>query len=426
VRAGAILGAGAVMPKFSMAQAKGSDIIKVALIGCGGRGTDAVCDMFGADKNIKLVALADLFEDKLEFAKNKFEKKFGSKPEFKTFWGVSKDRMFAGFDAYKHALACDVDVVILATPAIFRYEHMKAAIEAKKHIFAEKPWAVDIITLRKMYELTALADKMGVNVVSGTQRRHHTGYIEAFKRVKDGQIGEIVGANCAWLSPSYAGQNLIEENLSPEEVRYQLRNFFCFIWTSGDSIVDQMIHNLDICNWFIGKKPQEIVGFGGRNVPDFPMPKYGNRFSHFTVDYGYGEGMHLTAMGKQEPKSTRCIFERIVGTKGVLEMSLHPDTQRIYGEKPWVFDNSAGVNCLELEHATLLNAIRKGERVNMIDDMLASNLMAITGRQAAYSGTKFKYDWTLLKSQERLVPENIEFGLKPIAPCPSTSTYSLI
>ncbi len=431
VKSAGILGAAAVLPKYSMAQVKGSDKIKFAIIGCGGRGMGAVDDLFRADQNTQLVAMADLFEDRLvssyDALEKRMEKNFPGK--MSEMVNVPKERRFSGFDAYKKALECDVDVVILAAPAIFREPHMRAAIMAKKHVFAEKPFAVDIVSLRKMYDLPELAEKIGVSVISGTQRRYHTGYLEAYDRVKDGQIGDIVSMTGAWLSPAYAGIGLLEKDTDPETVRYQIRNFFCFIWACGDFFIDQTIHCMDVCRWFYGddKRPAEVIGYGGRNT-ELPMREYGSRYTNFTVDYSYENGVHLTAMGRQQLKSTRAIFERIVGTKGVLEMSLHPEGQRITGEKPWEFKSEKYPDCLALEHAFLLKSIREGKPVNRIKQMLESNLMAITGRQAAYSGMRFKYEWTWAKSQENFIPENLhDLDSKlPLQPTPNPENYRLV
>ncbi len=430
VKSASILGAASVLPKYSMAQVRGSDRLKVALIGCGGRGNGAVRDLFEADSNTQLIAIADLFEDKLALAEKQtldfLDRKF--KDQKSDMYKVTNETKFFGFDAYKKIMQTDADIVILATPAIFRAEQMRAAIMAKKHVFAEKPFATDIITLRKMYELIPLAESMNVSVISGTQRRYDEGYQESKKRVEDGQIGDIIAMDCAWLSPYYAGAPVRDEQLDIDEVEYQLRNFHCFIWSSGDSIVDQMIHNVDVCRWFYGedKKPEKVIGYGGRNI-NYPVGKYGNRFSHFTVDYDYANGVHLCAKGRQEANTSYGIYERIVGTKGVLTMSLHPKSNTIVGEKPWAFDRkNETMRCESREHLFLITAIREGKCVNTIKTMLDSNLMMITGRQAAYSGKEFKYDWTFVKSQERLVPDVVAFGKKPIDPVPNAENYQLM
>ncbi len=430
VKTTGVLGAMSVLPRYSMAQVKGSDRIKIGLIGCGHRGTGALRDLFTADSNTQLFAMADIFEDRIpESLKKTNDFLDKTYPEKKSeMLNIPQERIFMGFDGYKKVLECGVDIVILATPAIFRYEHIKAAIEAKVHVFAEKPFATDIITLRKMYELIDLANKAKISVVAGTQRRYHEGYIESIKRVQDGQIGEILSAEAVWLSNGYAGYAYHKDEGDPNDLRYQLRNFFCFIWSSGDCIVDQVIHNVDVCRWAIGddKNPIEVWGYGGRNI-DLPSPKYGDRYSNFTVHYTYANGVTLTAMSRQEPKSASVIMEKIVGTKGILEMGTYPDYNRIIGQNAWEFKSEKPVNYLSAEHAFLLSAVREGRHVNKIKALLDTNLMMIVGRQAAYSGQRFKYDWTMQKSQEKLVPDVIDLNAKlPVGNIPNATNYKLV
>ncbi len=439
VKMGAVAGAAAMMPKFSFAQVKGNDRIKVGLVGCGGRGTGATRNMIDADRNIKIVGFADLFEDKLPLAvkniKEHLDKKYPK--ESNDVLDVNTVKKFAGWDAIDALLKEDVDLIIDAAPPCFRTPHYAKIVEAGKHAFLEKPACIDITQAREMMELSKKATEKGLSVVCGNQRRYYQGYQEAIKRVQDGGIGEMLSAQVYWNSGAYVGEwqtnNLIKQgklNYAQDSIEYQVRNWFSFIWTSGDHLVEQHVHNIDVVMWALGdnRLPIDVRGFGGRST-DLPVHKYGDRYSHFAVDFDMGDGFRLSSYCHQDPKTAVEVGERIVGTNGIMYTNLYGNmtiTDR-KGKVLWQFDKSQGTEALVNEHAYLLNSVRNGLRVNKIDPLLNSNLLAIAGRMSAFSGKKFKYDWMLNRSKENLMPEKLDWGvIVPLKPVPVPGAYPLV
>ena len=276
----AVAGAAAALPKFSAAEVGKKSQLKVGLVGCSGRGIGAVENMLqAANGSVKIVAIADLFADRNDLAIKAFEryaKKFG-----KDTIDVPTSRRFSGWDAYKQILGEDIDIIIHATPPVFRPLHIREFVKAGKHLFVEKPACVDPVQCREMLEIADEADKKGLTIIPGIQRRFHAGYQEAIKRMQDGQIGEVLGAQAYWLNSRFFIQDngvLRLQNPDPEEMEYQIRNWFIFRWTSGDCYVEQHVHNLDVILWGLGKDPKEVCGIGGRRW-DIEFPKYGDRFS---------------------------------------------------------------------------------------------------------------------------------------------------
>jgi len=433
VKAGAILGAAASLPRFSMAQVKTSNKIKVGLIGCGGRGTGAVADSFAANPDYELVAIADLFQDKIDSFParldgmiKKSRAEYGAKPE-----QANVKQRFVGFDAYKKLCETDVDVVIEATPPAFRPNHAEAIIDAGKHAFLEKPAGVDATQMHQMMRVAQKADQKKLSVVCGTQRHYNKGYQEAMERMKNGDIGEIVALYCYWNSAGYVGQPQLDnapqfiKDLPVDSMEYQIRNWFSFIWASGDHIVEQHVHNLDVILWGFDYKrmPVEVSGMGGRGT-DLPTPKYGNRFSHFAIDYDMGDGLRLSSYCRQEPGTTSFVGERFVGTKGILETH-EGGNQVIKGAKAWESGNIPLPSLVE-EHRFLADSIRAGTPVNTLHNLIKSTTVGIAGRMSAFSGKRFKYDWVMAKSQENLVPSPMEFRVNAISPVPVPGKYPLV
>lgn len=292
--------------------------------------------MDAANGSVELVAIADLFPDRLELAMKTFggyQKKFDS---CKGNFDIPASRQYSGWDAYKQLLEQGgVDVVIHATPPVFRPLHLRAIVEAGKHLFVEKPACVDPTQARELYEIADLADKKGLTIIPGVQRRFHPGYVEAIKRIQDGQIGDIIAVQAYWLNSRFwiqDGSKLRLQNPDPMQMEYQIRNWFIFRWTSGDCYVEQHVHNLDVVRWALGKDPLEVNGVGGRRW-DFQYPKLGDRFSHFAVDFDFGNGLHCASYSRRENKSKDYVLERFVGTKGILETNENR-MQRITAASP--------------------------------------------------------------------------------------------
>lgn len=421
VKTAALSATVAALPKFGFARVFGSDRIKVGLVGCGGRGTAAICNMISADKNVAIVAVADLFADKhadsIKKISDHAKKLYPS--EASDIVNADKIKKFAGWDCIDQLLAEDVDLVVDATPPVFRTPHYAKIVAAGKHAFLEKPACVDVTQAREMFAISAKAKEKGLSVVCGTQRRYHEGYCDVIKRVQDGEIGEIVSAQCFWLGSYYVGQALhdnfaksgVLDGLEPDDIEYQIRNWPSFIWTSGDNIVEQHVHNIDVIMWALGDKrmPVDVRGLGGRGT-DLPSPTYGDRFTNFSVDFDFGDGLRLASYCQQDPGCSDSVGERIIGTKGIMITQNYGGVCRLTDRqgKPLYTPSTDIPQCIEMEHKFLLDSIRAGRRVNTLDTLVNSTLLAVAGRMSAYSGKKFKFEWLLRKSRESLVPANVD------------------
>ncbi len=440
VKAGAVIGASAVLPKFGFAATKGSDRIKVGVIGCGGRATGASRNMMSADQNIEFVAFADLFEDKIQGAIDAIEKhaKKNFEKDAAKIINPAKVQRFSGWNCVDQLLSMkEIDVVIEATPPVFRTPHYKKIVAAGKHAFLEKPACIDITQARAMLELADEANKKGLSVVCGTQRRYHLGYQEVIKRVQDGVIGDIMSAQCYWNGGYYVGHGQHDamekkglfKGLTPDDMEYQIRNWFSFIWTSGDHIVEQHVHNIDVIMWALGdnRMPVDVRGMGGRDT-DLPVPTYGDRFSHFAVDFDMGEGVRLSSYCQQVPAVSGEVGERIVGTKGIMYTHLARGACKITDLKGNLIYAPEGdiPQELEMEHKFLLDNIRAGKQVNTLKTLVNSTLLAIAGRMSAFSGKKFKFEWMMRRSKENLVPEKMGFYKNPVAGVPVPGKYKLV
>lgn len=395
----------AAAASFALAQDSNSGTIRVGLIGCGGRGTGAAEDALQAAKmlkvNLEIVALADLFEDRLKGCRQYLAK-------HKDAVKVTDDTCFVGFDAYQKLLKTDVTYVILATPPGFRPIHFEAAIEAGKHVFMEKPVAVDPVGVRRVLEAGKRARMKNLGVVAGTQRRHQKSYLETIQRIKDGAIGEIVAARCYW---NQGGLWARKREDGWTDMEWQCRNWLYFDWLSGDHIVEQHIHNIDVINWVVGGYPVKAVGVGGRQVRTDAL--YGNIYDHFAIDFEYANGVHLLSMCRQQPGTENAsnVSEAVVGTKGIADPG-----GWIRGQEEWRFQGKQ-TNPYVQEHADLIQSIRDGKPLNEAEQVASSTLTAIMGREAAYTGKVITWD-EIYNSNLDLSPAKHEFGPNPARPVP--------
>jgi predicted dehydrogenase len=390
--------------------AQGSDAIRVGVIGCGGRGTGATIDCLTADPGVRVVALGDLVPDRIESSLKTLKEKFPDRVD------VPANRCFTGFDNYLGVCSCpDVNLIITAAPPGFRPVHLKAAIEAGKHVFMEKPAAVDPVGVRSVMASSELAAKKGLAIVAGTQRRHQTLYIELMKRIHGGQIGEIVAAQCYWnMGDLWVRPR--DSNMS--EMEWQCRNWLYFSWLSGDHIVEQHVHNIDVVNWAIGSMPKNIMGTGGRQVRI--APEYGNIFDHFFVEFEYANGVRVASMCRQTKGCAERVEERIVGTKGVALSA-----GEIRGEKPWKF-TAKETNPYVLEHVDLIASIRRGKPLNEGRRIAESTMCAIIGRMSAYTGRAISWEWAMNTSTLNLSPAKYAFGPNPVDPVAVPGTTPLV
>ena len=391
------------------AYAAGSDKIRIGLIGCGGRGSGAVNNCINADPSAELVAMGDVFKDRidksLDLVKrgNQIAEKV-SPERIK----ITPDTRFGGFDAYQKVLACDVDVVILATPPHFRPMHLRAAVEAGKHVFMEKPVAVDPVGVRSIIASSELAEKKGLAIVAGTMKRHQTHYIEVINRVHRGDIGNIVGGQCYYNT---GGLWIKDRQPSWSDMEWQCRNWLYFTWLSGDHIVEQHVHNIDVMNWAMGSHPTKCLGIGGRGVRT--DPKYGNIFDHFTVEYEYPSGARIVSMCRQMDGCSERVSERVVGTKGT--MVTDDSMSAIEGQNAYKHQGEES-NPYVQEHADLIASIRQGKPLNEGRRVAESTLTAIMGRMSAYTGRELSWDWVMNASKLDLTPAKYEFGDLPVEP----------
>lgn len=401
--AGASRSADARAAEAAYGTPKTADKIKVGLIGCGGRGTGAAIDAVHAAPNVEIVALGDVFRDHLDQCRGTLSN------EVPAAMKVTQEQCFTGFDAYRGVLAADVNYVILATPPGFRPVHFEAAIAAGKHVFMEKPVAVDPPGVRRMIRAAQQARQQGVSVVAGTQRRHQKHYLEAMKRVHGGQIGEIVGAQCYW--------NMGDLWVKPREpawsdMEWQLRNWLYFTWLSGDHIVEQHVHNLDVVCWALQGLPTRCAGMGGRQSRT--APEFGNVFDHFAVEYEFENGARLLSMCRQAKGCSERVSERIVGTRGVLRID--STSAEITGARPWKYEDPEAPNPYVQEHADLIAAIRTGKPLNEAQRVAESTLVAIMGRMSAYTGRELSWNWAMESSTLNLTPPQLAFGPLPYDP----------
>lgn len=374
--------------------------LKAGLVGCGNRGTGAALNFLSAGNDLQIVALADVFEDKVWDCRSKLQKQKVEVPEANCFWG---------FDAYKKLLETNIDVVILATPPHFRPEHFDAAVQAKKHVFMEKPVAVDPVGARKIIATSRKAENMGLVVITGTQRRHQRDYLETYRQVASGAIGEITGAKAWWLQ-SHVWFRTREEGWS--DMEYMLRNWNNFCWLCGDHILDTHVHNIDIVNWFVGKHPESATGFGGR-----ARRITGDQYDFFSIDFEFGNGLFSHSMSRQIDGCDNSLGELVVGTEGYTNCKntiYNPD-----GSVKWSYEypkNKEGkstevvkVSPYVQEHIHLVTAIRNNQPVVEAERTAVSTLTAIMGRTAAYTGRKVTWD-EMMNSSEKLGPQVYEMG----------------
>jgi len=428
IGAAAALAAVPLLSKLPAARVAGSDRIKVGVIGTGGRGAGAARNCIDAHPSVQIWALGDLFPDRVEECLRKLRNGDGGKsnkkgkgavvgpPAGADRVNVTKERCFSGFDAYKQVINSGVDLVILAAPPQFRPLHLEAAIQAGKHVFAEKPVAVDPVGARRVISIGELAAKKNLAIVAGTQRRHSPDYMELMQRIHDGAIGEIVGGQCYWLQ-----QGLWNLDRKPEwsDMEYQIRNWLYYIWLSGDHIVEQHIHNIDVLNWALGGPPVKAMGMGGRQSRT--EPKYGNIYDHFAVEFEYANGVRVASMCRQVPNTAGRVGERVVGTKGVA----FPDKAKITGAVNWEYKDGRP-NALVLEHVALINSIREGKPLNEARRVAESTLTAILGRTSAYTGKEINYSWILNNSKQDLTPPKFAFGPAPAVEVPIPGVEPLV
>jgi predicted dehydrogenase len=389
--------------------AAGSDLLKVGLIGCGGRGSGAAAQALNADPGTELVALADAFEDILSSCRRRLAREFNreGKPARVT---VDDAHCFVGFDGYKQVIdACDV--VLLASTPHFRPQHLQAAVEAGRHIFCEKPVAVDAPGVLSVLKSSALAAEKKLSLVSGLCWRYHYGKRAIFEQIRSGLIGEIVAMECNYMSGGVWDPRRTREQCS-SDMEYQMRNWYYYTWLSGDFNVEQHIHSLDKMMWAMNDVPPETISAsGGRQVRT--DERYGNIYDHFNVTYKWANGVKAFARCRHWNNCETEVEDYIIGTKGRADVMAH----KIYdhsGNLMWQHEGEGG-DMYQIEHNELFASIRSGNPINNGEYMSKSTLMAIAGRMAAYTGQLLKWD-DVQNSKENLTPPAYEWAALPVAP----------
>jgi predicted dehydrogenase len=385
--------------------AAGSDKIRVGLIGCGGRGTYDAGNCLKAAEGVELVAMGDMFKDRLDNCRRTLTRNQPDKVK------VTDDKCFVGWDAHQKVLATDVNLVILTEPPHFRPSHLKAAVEAGKHVFMEKPAAVDPVGVRSVIQTSELADKKGLTILAGTQMRRISHAVEAAKRVQDGAIGEILGGQCVRLGDAMRSWGPQKREPGWSDMEWQLRRWLFMTWLSGDFIVEMHVHNIDMMNWLIGAHPVQCLGMGGRQART--EPQYGDSYDHFAVEYEYPNGLRVEYMGSQIDKMTDRNDQRLVGTKGSLVADFAG--VKIEGQNPAEIAWDKNDPCVK-QHADQIEAIRRDQRLNEGRRIAESTLTSIMGRMSAYTGRALKWDWAMNASKLDLTPPAYNFGDLPMPP----------
>lgn len=385
-----------VLASSRMVHAAGTDTLKIGLVGCGGRGNGAAVNAARADANVRLTALADVFPDQLDYAKKILPKQLGEK------YAVEDAKCFSGFDGYKQLMETDVDIVLLCTPPHFRPAQLRLAIEKGKHVFCEKPVAVDATGVRHVLESTKLALDKGLNLVSGLCWRYDHGVRATMQQIRDGLIGDIVT-----VQENYLTGTLWHRGRKPEwsEMEYQLRNWLYFTWLSGDHIVEQHIHSLDKALWLMkDEPPANCVGLGGRQVRT--GKEFGNAYDHFAVCYEWANGVRMYSYTRQMTGCHNDVEDYVLGTKG--QAQLLRNVVRPNGGEEWKYRGNKP-SMYDVEHQELFAAIRAGTPINNGTYMSYSTLLAIMGREACYTGKKITWN-EALNSPQNFTPDAYKWG----------------
>ena len=387
-----VVAAGAMVGGLTIgrsAHAAGDDTLKIGLVGCGGRGTGAAVNALTADKNTKLIAMGDAFEDRLQGSLESLRQSQGDRV------AVDPEHCFVGFDAYQKVIDSGVDVVLLASSPHFRPIHLKACIDAGKHVFCEKPVAVDAPGIRSVLASAEEAKKKNLNLVSGLCWRYHKGTQEVMKRVLDGAIGDILTIRETYNTGTLWHRGRKDNDT---EMRFQMRNWYYFTWLSGDHNCEQHVHSLDKASWAMRDEPPVLVwGLGGRQVRTDPM--WGDIYDHHAVVYEYANGAQVYSYCRQQAGCWGDVTDTFFGTKG--RCNVLSDYQ-ITGENPYRCRDQGG-SMYDLEHEALFGAIRGGQTINDGRFLAISTMLAIAGRMATYTGQAIKWE-DAMNSQENLSP----------------------
>lgn len=420
--------------KPELVRGAGKEKLKAGLVGCGGRGTQAVTNMLSGDPNVELVAMGDIFEDHLEGSlKRLHDPKYlvpnvrqaarftHTRPE-ELAESVSKrvkvdaEHRFTSFDAFKKIVGSDVDIVMLCTPPGYRPAHFEAAVEARKHVFSEKPFGTDPVGVKRFMAAAKKSEELKLTVMSGAQRHFQKEYVETVQKIKDGAIGDVVATYAYWVGTPVL-QFLRENWPGPKgrrdpkwgDMTWQHRNWYSFVWICGDQVVEQHLHNIDVCNWVMGTHPVKVVASGGTAWRPREAP-YGNIYDHIGADFEYENGVHMSSYCRQYPRDLyRNVSELVVGSKG-------RSNCRDMG--------TPGMNPYVQEHIAMLASIRgDGPYINLGMPVAESTMTCVMARESAYSGQEITWD-QMMASQLDLQPKAFGYDLPlEVPPLPVPGEY---
>ena len=405
VKSSAALAGGVLLnplPVSASAFVAGAETLKVAVIGCGGRGTGAAAQALSVKEDVKLVAMADAFRDRLDESYGNLKKKFGNSERL----AVPEENKFVGFDAYKNAIEL-ADVVILTTPPGFRPIHFEAAVNAGKHVFMEKPVATDVVGVRQVLETAKKAKEKNLNVVVGLQRHYQKSYLELMQRLHSGEIGDITSGQVYWNSN---GVWVRPRTPQQTEMEYQMRNWYYFTWLCGDHILEQHIHNIDVANWAKNSYPVSAQGMGGREVRK--GPEHGEIFDHHYVEFTYDDGTIINSQCRHIKGCMNRVSEQFVGTKGMASTLKGTQITDLKGKPIWTYRDKNDADPYQVEHDKLFSSIRSGGVITDAENGAKSTMTAILGRMATYSGKIITWD-EAMKSDISLLPETFAWDAKP-------------
>ena len=395
------------LPIDSFANVSNDKKLKLALVGCGGRGSGAAVQALIADENVELIAMADVFKDRIEKSLEGIKEYFGDTKKI----NVNEKNIFIGFDSYIKAIDL-CDVVILTTPPGFRPMHFEYAVQNDKHIFMEKPLATDAPGVRRVLDAARVAKEKKLNVVVGLQRHYENKYINLYNKLKSDAIGKIISGQVYWND---GGVWVNKRKPEQTELEYQMRNWYYFNWICGDHILEQHIHNIDVANWFIGEYPSTAQGMGGREVRN--GKDHGHIFDHHFVEFHYPGGAVISSQCRHQKNTMRRVDEVFQGTKGSITLG-SGEIRDLSGNLKFSYpknnysESDDEPNPYQVEHDKLFKSIREGNVISDAENGAKSTLSAIMGRMATYTGKKITWD-EIINSKESLVPDNLSWNSTP-------------
>ena len=404
------------VPPVFPEQAPDGPVLKAGLIGCGGRGTGAAFNFLDAGPNLQITALADLFQDKIDNCRQTLKEQRGV--------DIPDQNCFTGFDAYRKVIESDVDIILECSVSHFRPMHFEAAVQARKHVFIEKPAGVDPVGIRSVMASGRMAESAGLSVVAGTQRRHQPDYLTTFSMIKNGAIGDLISGNCYW--------NRLAQPVTPRQegwcdMEAMIRDRANWTWQTGDSIINLLVHNIDVICWFFEKHPVRASGFGGRH-----RRQSGDMYDFFSVDFVFDDAKHFHGTTREIDGCTNRVEELIFGTKGYTNCQ-----NKIFdynGNTIWEYEYPLGEDGRSLgrvaispyvqELINMVTAIRTNNPINNAQTLAVSSLVGVMGRESAYTGLDKTWD-DMMNSDLRIGPGEYKMGpvpdFKPVVPVPGTA-----